>query len=114
MNNREFETSSSSQDNTEYNSTEDSICYKKPCKIRKGSFKKNENNDVLRDLSNAAMNICTQLQLNPLSHEYSCSKSAEQAFSEFITFTLKGMNESERNIRRNKIFQNLTAPIDQL
>jgi len=115
LNKRESETSSSSQDNTEYDSTEDPICYKKSHKIKKGSAKNiKKNNDILHDLSNAAMNICTQLQLNPPSHENGCSKSAEQAFSEFITFTLQGMNERERNIRRNKIFQDLTTSLDQL
>lgn len=115
LNNTESENSSLSQDNTEYDSTDDPTLYQKPRKIqKKNPGRSNENDDALRDLTNAAIDICTQLQLDSTSHGNVGSKSVEQAFSEFIAFSLQGMQEPERNIRRNKIYQDLTAPLDQL
>nr|XP_012217815.1 PREDICTED: uncharacterized protein LOC105669428 [Linepithema humile] len=112
---REFETSSSSQDNTEYDSTDDPIFYEKSRKtMKKKPAKKSDKNDTLHDLTNAVVDICTQLKLNSTSHRDVSSKSAEQAFSQFIAFSLQAMEEPERSIRRNKIFQDLTTPIDQL
>nr|XP_012217812.1 PREDICTED: uncharacterized protein LOC105669427 [Linepithema humile]XP_012217813.1 PREDICTED: uncharacterized protein LOC105669427 [Linepithema humile]XP_012217814.1 PREDICTED: uncharacterized protein LOC105669427 [Linepithema humile] len=111
---RKFETSSSSQGNTEYDSTDDSIFYEKSHKtMKKKRATKNDKNDTLPDLTNAAVDICTQLKLNSTSHRDVSSKSAEQAFSQFIAFSLQAMEEPERSIRRNKIFQDLTTPIDQ-
>ncbi|KAM0729404.1 hypothetical protein ACS0PU_004758 [Formica fusca] len=116
FNKRESEKSSSSQDNTEYDSTEDLTFNQKPRKIiKKSSTKKsNENDDTLRDLTNAAINICTQLQSDSTTHRNVGSKSAEQAFAEFVAFSLQAMEEPERSTRRNKIFQTLTTPFDQL
>ncbi|XP_070162285.1 uncharacterized protein [Polyergus mexicanus] len=115
-NKKESEKSSSTQDNTEYDSTEDPTFYQKPHKIIKNSpaKKSNENDDTLRDLTNAIINICTQLQSNSTTHGNIVSKSAEQAFAEFVAFSLQEMKEPERSIRRNKIFQDLTTPLDQL
>lgn len=116
FNKRESEKSSSSQDNTEYDSTEDLTFNQKPRKIiKKSSTKKsNENDDTLRDLTNAAINICTQLQSDSTTHGNVGSKSAGQAFAEFVAFSLQAMEEPERSTRRNKIFQTLTTPFDQL
>jgi len=103
---------SSNQINTEDDSTDDSsMSYQKPSKAKKNSTtKSNENDDALRDLTNAAVNICTELTS---SHQNVGLKSAEQAFAEFIAFSLQGMEEPERSLRRNKIFETLTAPINK-
>ncbi|KAM0734034.1 hypothetical protein ACS0PU_012399 [Formica fusca] len=69
---------------------------------------------TLRDLTNAAINICTQLQSDSTTHGNVGSKSAEKAFAEFVGFSLQAMEEPERSTKRNKIFQVLTTPFDQL
>lgn len=112
---KDSELSSSSEDNNKHDSNEDHTFYEKPSKvtrIAKKNFtkKSNENNDDLQELTKAAINICNHLQSDSISNENVSSKSAEQAFAEFVTFSLQRMEESERSIRRNKIFENLTAP----
>lgn len=116
---KDSELSSSSEDNNKHDSNEDHTFYEKPSKVtrtaKKNFIKKsNENNDDLQELTKAAINICNHLQSDSISNENVSSKSAEQAFAEFVTFSLQRMEESERSIRRNKIFENLTAPLNQL
>lgn len=84
-----------------------------PPKICKKSTvsKKNNEDDTLRDLTNAAINIATQLRDNSTEN---ISSSVEHAFAQFIAASLQKMEEPERTIRRNKIFQDLTIPLEQL
>ncbi|XP_077269610.1 uncharacterized protein LOC143901305 isoform X2 [Temnothorax americanus] len=42
------------------------------------------------------------------------STSVEHAFAKFIALSLQRMEDPERSIRRNKIFHDLTAPLEQL
>lgn len=78
------------------------------------SKKNNENDDALHDLTKAAINIATQLQSDSKSTENVNCTSVEHAFSEFIALSLQKMEEPERIIRRNKIFHDLTAPLERL
>lgn len=112
LNEKDSEKSSIPNDSELNDSSEDATLYEKPCKIKK-TYAKNSNDDALRELTNAAINICTQMNTST-SHENLGSKSADHAFSEFVALSLQGMEEPERTIRRNKIFQDLTAPLDQL
>ncbi|XP_036144745.1 uncharacterized protein LOC114255304 [Monomorium pharaonis] len=109
LNKTEIEKSLSNQDNAKYESEEP---IKKSRKMNKSFAIKNEN-DVLQDLTNAAMNICIELQMNSTSDQNIVSKSADHAFAEFITLSLQGMAEPERSRRRNKIFQDLIIPLDE-
>ncbi|XP_071567132.1 uncharacterized protein [Temnothorax nylanderi] len=42
------------------------------------------------------------------------STSVEHAFAKFVALSLQRMEDPERSIRRNKIFHDLTAPLEQL
>lgn len=67
----------------------------------------------MRDLTNVAFTIASQLQCDIESTD-KVSKSAEQAFAEFIALSMHTMKEPERSIRQNKIFHVLTAPLQEL
>lgn len=89
-------------------------CDETPSKIFKSATSKenSDNNDVSR-LTDAAINIAKHLTTNSKTENVG-STSAEQAFAQFIVLTLQKMQDPERNIRRNKIFHVLTAPLEQL
>lgn len=83
--------------------------------MKSAASKKNYDHDnVLLDLSNAAMNIIIQLQSDSKSTENVSSISAEYAFAEFIAPSLEKMEEPERTLRRKKIFHDLTALLEHL
>ncbi|TGZ32848.1 hypothetical protein DBV15_11686, partial [Temnothorax longispinosus] len=90
-------------------------CDKTPSKIFKSAtLKKNcDNNNVSRLTDASAINIAKHLQTNSKTEDVGFT-SADQAFAQFIVLTLQKMQDPERNIRQNKIFHVLTAPLEPL
>ncbi|XP_066591204.1 uncharacterized protein [Prorops nasuta] len=102
--------------NVDENVSDDSLLNCENNDIRKDKVKRAyKDDDPLKDLTKAAINICSQLQSvekAEVTEKNIHNKSSEEAFSEFLALSLKNMQEPERSIRRNKIFNALTAPLD--